>query len=139
MPPEHKVHSLEDSSADLHDRILTSRMESSQPCRVLVVDDDDLVRARITALLRSAEFEVESACSGEDALRIMAARHCQVVLTDWQMPDMDGLSLCRIVRSENAESYVYVLMLTVRDSKEDVLKGLRAGADDYISKNATID
>jgi diguanylate cyclase (GGDEF)-like protein len=114
-------------------------MESSQPCRVLVVDDDDLVRARLTALLRNAEFEVESASSGEDALRIMGTRHCQVLLTDWQMPDMDGLSLCRIVRSENSESYVYVLMLTVRDSKEDVLKGLGAGADDYMSKTAPIE
>ena len=139
MSPEHKVHSLEDSSADLHDTILTSRMDSVQPCRVLVVDDDDLVRARITALLRNAEFEVESAANGEDALRIMAERHCQVLLTDWQMPDMDGLSLCRIVRSENAESYIYVLMLTVRDSKDDVLKGLRAGADDYIVKTAPIE
>ncbi len=139
MPPEHKVHPLEDSSADLHDTILTQRMESAQPCRVLVVDDDDLVRARLTALLRNAEFDVEAAANGEDALRIMQSRHFQVLLTDWQMPDMDGLSLCRIVRSENAESYVYVLMLTVRDSKEDVLKGLRAGADDYIAKSAPIE
>jgi two-component system, cell cycle response regulator len=139
MPPEHKVHPLEDSSADLHDTILTSRMESSQPCRVLVVDDDDLVRARLTALLRNANFEVESACNGEDALRIMASRHCQVLLTDWQMPDMDGLSLCRIVRSENSESYVYVVMLTIRDSKEDLLAGLGAGADDYVVKTAPIE
>jgi diguanylate cyclase (GGDEF)-like protein len=139
MPPEHKVHPLEDSSADLHDTILTQRMENSQPCRVLVVDDDDLVRARLTALLRHANFEVESASNGEDALRIMASRHCQVLLTDWQMPDMDGLSLCRIVRSESSESYVYVVVLTVRDSKEDLLKGLGAGADDYLVKTAPIE
>jgi diguanylate cyclase (GGDEF)-like protein len=55
------------------------------------------------------------------------------------MPDMDGLSLCRIVRSEHAESYVYVIMLTVRDSKEDLLKGLGAGADDYVVKSAPIE
>ncbi len=139
MPTEYKVHSLEDSSVDLHDTILTQRMESSQPCRVLVVDDDDLVRARLTALLRNAEFEVEAASNGEDALRIMGSRHCQVLLTDWQMPDMDGLTLCRIVRSEHAEGYVYVLMLTVRDSKEDLLKGLGAGADDYVVKSAPVE
>ena len=139
MPPEHKLDPLEDSSVDLHDTILTQRMENSQPCRVLVVDDDDLVRARLTALLRTADFDVEAACSGEDALRIMAARHCQVLLTDWQMPDMDGLSLCRIVRSEHSKSYVYVLMFTVRDSKEDLLKGLGAGADDYVVKSAPIE
>ena len=139
MPPEHKLHPLEDPCVDLHDTILTQRMESSQPCRVLVVDDDDLVRARLTALLRTANFDVESACNGEDALRVMASRHCQVLLTDWQMPDMDGLSLCRIVRSEHCESYIYVLMFTVRDSKEDLLKGLGAGADDYVVKSAPIE
>jgi diguanylate cyclase (GGDEF)-like protein len=52
---------------------------------------------------------------------------------------MDGLSLCRIVRSEYAKSYVYVLMFTVRDSKEDLLKGLSAGADDYIVKSAPVE
>jgi diguanylate cyclase (GGDEF)-like protein len=139
MPPEHKLHSLEDSSADLHDTILTQRMQNLQPCRVLVVDDDDLVRARLTALLRNAEFEVEAASNAEDALRILGSRHCQILLTDWQMPDMDGLSLCRIVRAEHGESYVYVVMLTVRDSKEDVLKGLGAGADDYVVKSAPVE
>jgi two-component system, cell cycle response regulator len=139
MWPEHKLCSLENSSADLHDTILNQRMDNSQGCRVLVVDDDDLVRARLAALLRSAEFEVEMAANGEDALRIMAARHCQIVLTDWQMPDMDGLSLCRIVRSDHSESYVYVVMLTVRDSKEDLLQGLGAGADDYVSKSAPVE
>jgi diguanylate cyclase (GGDEF)-like protein len=139
MPPERKLHVLEDDSIDLHDTILTERMESARSCRVLVVDDDDLVRARLTALLRNADFDVESAGSGEDALRIMAQRQCQVLLTDWQMPDMDGLSLCRIVRNEHNESYVYVLMLTVRDSKEDVLTGLAAGADDYVVKSAPVE
>jgi diguanylate cyclase (GGDEF)-like protein len=139
MPPERQYDSLEDSSADLHDTILNQRMETSEVCRVLVVDDDDLVRARLTALLRNADFEVEAAANGEDALRILGSRHCQIVLTDWQMPDMDGLSLCRIVRAEHGESYVYVVMLTVRDSKEDLLAGLAAGADDYVVKGAPVE
>jgi two-component system cell cycle response regulator len=139
MPPERKLHILEDSSVDLHDTILSERLETSRPCRILVVDDDDLVRARLTALLRTAEFEVETAGSGEEALRILSARHCQILLTDWQMPDMDGLSLCRIVRAEYSASYVYVVMLTVRDGKADVLTGLAAGADDYVSKGAPVE
>jgi two-component system, cell cycle response regulator len=139
MLPERKRNPLEDSSVDLNDTILTQRLEAVSPCRVLVVDDDDLVRARLTALLRMAEYEVESAASGEDALRIMSAKHCQILLTDWQMPDMDGLSLCRRVRAEPADSYVYVLMLSVRDSKQDLLTGLAAGADDYVAKSAPIE
>jgi diguanylate cyclase (GGDEF)-like protein len=139
MPPEQKLHSLEDSSADLYDTGAGQGPRHSQPCRVLVVDDDDLVRARLTALLRNAEFEVETASNGEDALRILASRRCQILLTDWQMPDMDGLSLCRIVRAEHGKSYVYVVMLTVRDSKEDLLEGLGAGADDYVVKGAPVE
>jgi two-component system, cell cycle response regulator len=127
------------SSVDLTDIILTQRREAAARCRVLVVDDDDLVRARLTALLRMAEYEVESAASGEDALRIMSAQHCRILLTDWQMPDMDGLSLCRLVRAQRADGYVYVLMLSVRDSKQDLLTGLAAGADDYVTKSAPIE
>jgi two-component system cell cycle response regulator len=61
------------------------------------------------------------------------------LLTDWQMPDMDGLSLCRLVRAQRADGYVYVLMLSVRDSKQDLLTGLAAGADDYVTKSAPIE
>jgi diguanylate cyclase (GGDEF)-like protein len=128
---------LEDSSADLSDA--TQRTENAQRCRVLMVDDDDLLRARLTALLRNAEFEVEAVSNAEDALRILASRPCQILLTDWRMPDMDGLSLCRTVRAEHGQSYVYVVMLTVRDSKEDLLQGLGAGADDYVVKSAPIE
>jgi diguanylate cyclase (GGDEF)-like protein len=105
----------------------------------MVVDDDDLARARLAALLRAAQFDVEVAASGDEALHIMNLRPCQILLTDWQMPEMDGLSLCRIVRADQRESYIYVLMLTVRDSKEDLLAGLAAGADDYVVKGGSID
>jgi diguanylate cyclase (GGDEF)-like protein len=139
MLHERKRHVLEDATVDLNDTILTQRLQSSRPCRVLVVDDDDLVRARLAALLRTAEFDVETAASGEEALSVLGNRHCQILLTDWQMPDMDGLSLCRIVRTEQHQSYVYVLMLTVRDGKDDLLAGLAAGADDYVVKSAPVE
>ena len=105
-------------------------------CRVLVVDDDELVRAQLMTLLRLAGYDVHAAGSGEEAVRILDTMSFQVVLTDWQMADMDGLSLCRNVRLKDDEGYVYVLMLTVRESKRDVLVGLAAGADDYIVKGA---
>jgi diguanylate cyclase (GGDEF)-like protein len=105
-------------------------------CRVLVVDDDELVRAQLEILLRLAGYDVHAAGSGEEALRILSAMSCQIVLTDWQMADMDGLTLCRNVRLRDDEGYVYVLMLTVRNTKRDVLVGLAAGADDYIVKGA---
>jgi two-component system, cell cycle response regulator len=122
-------------AANLED---SQRLDTLQPCRVLIVDDDDLVRARLSAVLKSSRYEVEVAASGEEALRVMNAKHCHIVLTDWEMPDMDGLALCRCVRVSQEEGYVYVLMLTVRNSKEDVVAGLAAGADDYIVKGAPI-
>jgi DNA-binding response OmpR family regulator len=107
-------------------------------CRVLVVDDDELALASLTRVLRAHEFDVESAASGEDALRIMAATPCRILLTDWQMPDMDGLSLCQSVRDNRPGRYVYVLLHTVRDGEEARLAGLAAGADDYVLKGAPV-
>ena len=138
MQPDRQFE-LENSGTDLNDTILTRRLEARQQCRVLVVDDDDIVRARLMALLRTTEFDVESAASGEEALRVLNATPCQVLLTDWQMPHMDGLTLCRNVRANPRDGYVYVVMLTVRDSKEDLLTGLAAGADDYLVKGAPIE
>jgi two-component system, cell cycle response regulator len=117
----------------------SQRLEMLQPCRVLIVDDDDLVRARLSTVLKRSKYEIEVAASGAEALRILSARHCHILLTDWEMPDMDGLSLCRCVRVSQEEGYVYVLMLTVRNSKEDVIAGLAAGADDYIVKGAPVE
>jgi two-component system, cell cycle response regulator len=138
MQIEPQIDELQQTS-DLSDTNLMRRLESSEECRVLVVEDDDLARARLAGLLRASHFDVEVATSGDEALRIMNSRPCQILLTDWQMPDMDGLALCRIVRSAQRECYVYVLMLTVRDSKEDVLVALAAGADDYVVKSASVD
>jgi two-component system, cell cycle response regulator len=122
---------------DLNDSI--SMQSMPPPCRILVVDDDELVRARLAALLRMAQFEVETAASGEEALRIMGARHCHILLAEWQMPDMDMVALCREVRADDTKGYVYVFLHSVRDSKADLLAGLAAGADDYVVKGVPTD
>jgi two-component system cell cycle response regulator len=67
----------------------------------------------------------------------MSETPCRIVVTDWHMPNMDGLALCRGLRSRVSGPYVYLLLLTVRNAKCDVLTGLGAGADDYIVKGAT--
>jgi two-component system cell cycle response regulator len=139
MQLERQFLETDQENPDLNDTSLMRRLQSTRPCRILVVDDDEMVRARLSALLRASQFEVEVAESGEEALRIMNSQACQVLLTDWQMPDMDGLSLCRYVRANQLETYVYVLLLTVRNSKEDLLQGLAAGADDYMVKGGSID
>jgi len=106
------------------------------PCHVLVVDDDELVIKRMNKLLESRGYVVHTALSGEEALRVLDTTVCQIVLTDWRMPDMDGLALCRNLRQRQNEGYIYVLMLTVRNTTSDILAGLAAGADDYLVKGA---
>jgi two-component system, cell cycle response regulator len=123
---------------DHHYNLPARRLEARDSCRVLLVDDDALVRARLSALLNASQYQVETAATGEEAVRVLDATHCHIVLTDWQMPDMDGLALCRHIRLRHRESYIYVLMLTIRDSEHDVMKGLAAGADAYLVKGATI-
>jgi two-component system, cell cycle response regulator len=109
----------------------------TKPCRVLIVDDDPLVRARLCLLLNDARYQVEVAATAEQALEIVDTAACHIVLTDWEMPGMDGLALCRQLRLQNANSYVYILMLTIRNAAPDLLTGLAAGADDYVVKGAT--
>jgi two-component system cell cycle response regulator len=139
MRIEHNTALSAPAFPELDNSIDTQRMAAQQFCRVLVVDDDDLVRARLTTLLETARYEVVVAATGEEALCVLDATQCHILLTDWQMPDMDGLELCREVRLRLSESYVYVLMLTVRDTDSDMLKGLAAGADDYMVKGAPLE
>jgi len=99
-----------------------------------VVDDDVLVRAQLCAMLHGSDYEVETAASGEDALRVLRSYPCDIVVTDWQMPHMDGITLCRQVRSIEQHEHVYMLMLTVRQSPQELLAGFAAGVDDYLVK-----
>jgi len=108
-------------------------------CRVLVVDDDDLVRARLAVLLNDSRYQVAEAATGEQALRVLSTTDCRIVITDWQMPDMDGLTLCRELRLKHSSCYRYIMMLTVRSAESDKLTALAAGADDYLTKRATVE
>jgi two-component system, cell cycle response regulator len=111
------------------------RSRARHSCRVLVVDDDDLVRRRLATLL-APRYDVEVAASAAEALDVLSTKECHIVLTDWLMPKMDGLALCRKVRRRVQENYIYVLMLTIRHTRHDILTGLAAGVDDYVVKGA---
>jgi DNA-binding response OmpR family regulator len=104
--------------------------------RVLIVDDDEIVRASLASLLKRSGYDVACAASGEEALHMLAAARYQVLLTDWQMPNMDGLELCRKIRLEHGRGDVYLIMLTMRNQEHERLLGMAAGADEYIFKGA---
>jgi DNA-binding response OmpR family regulator len=110
--------------------------EPTEPCRVLIVDDDELIISSVSSLLERSGYQVCAARSGEDAMRVLISTNCHIVITDWHMPDMDGLDLCRNIRSSAKNTYIYVLMLTVRSGSGDILAALSAGADDYVLKGA---
>ncbi|SPF79352.1 PP2C family protein-serine/threonine phosphatase [Pseudoprimorskyibacter insulae] len=102
--------------------------------RALIVDDSELQRRILRAMLNRTGFEVFEAASGQDALNICAEHHPDLVLSDWMMPGMDGLEFCREFRRMERESYGYFILLTAKQDKEEVARGLDAGADDFLSK-----
>jgi len=102
--------------------------------RILTVDDDDVALEMLNFSLQQAGHEVESAANGREALEVLRSDPCRMVITDWEMPEMNGLELCRAIRAERFSGYVYVILLTCHDSPGETVEGLSAGADDFIGK-----
>jgi putative two-component system response regulator len=102
--------------------------------RVLIVDDDEIALEMLNMALVEAGYEVSSARNGREALDILRTKPCRMVITDWEMPVMNGLELCRAIRAEELSGYVYTIILTCHRNVAEVVEGLSAGADDFISK-----
>ena len=104
----------------------------TQPVKVLVVDDEAAMRRGISVSLVARGYSVGEAGSGEEAIAAFHERRPDLVLLDINMPGMNGIDACRRIRSE--APHAGILMITVRDSEEDTVRALEAGADDYITK-----
>jgi diguanylate cyclase (GGDEF)-like protein len=104
--------------------------------RLLLVEDEPTQRLMLERQLTRAGYVVETAENGEEALTKILAGQFQILLTDWDMPGMDGPTLCKRVREANLSTYVYILLLTGHLTTDDVVLGLGAGADDYVRKPA---
>lgn len=104
--------------------------------RVLVAEDEPVSRLQLQGLLRKWGYNVVAAADGPEALRWLekAPDSPRLVVLDRMMPGVDGLEVCRRIRRAGPEPYVYIILLTGEDRKEDVLEGFAAGADDYITK-----
>src|SRR5262249_5572219 len=102
--------------------------------RVLVVDDV-LANVKLLEARLSAEyFDVVTAASGTDALAICDRAECDVVLLDVMMPDMDGFEVCRRLKSSPVTHHIPVVIVTALDQPSDRVRGLEAGADDFLTK-----
>ncbi|MGD9368840.1 MAG: diguanylate cyclase [Desulfobacteraceae bacterium] len=101
---------------------------------ILVVDDDVVSRTVVEMHLLKAGFTVLTAANGSNALEQFDQQFFPIVLTDWMMPEIDGPQLCRLIREKKTDGYVFIILITARDSKTDIVSGLESGADDYLTK-----
>lgn len=101
---------------------------------ILVAEDDPIARKILEKTLIKEGHEVVSVENGRKAFDLFKERFFPIILTDWMMPEMNGIELCRAVRNHQASGYVFIILLTSKDSKDDIVTGLNSGADDYVSK-----
>jgi len=102
--------------------------------KVLIVEDDPISCAMLAKVLTEMGHDVSKAWNGREALDQISQEPVQLMITDWLMPEIDGLELCRRIRSFPDEKYLYVIMLTSKDENRDLIEVLKSGADDFISK-----
>ena len=103
--------------------------------KVLIADDEAIFRTVVRGILARAGHEVVEALAGDQALAILDAPDAPpMAILDWMMPGLDGIDLCRTIRAREGRVAPYLILLTARDRREDVVSGLDAGADDYLTK-----
>ena len=116
---------------------------SSDPCRaaerraatpILIVDDNENNRAIIAARLGAQGYSTKEACDGIEALEVVRRDAPDLILLDVTMPRMDGLEACRRLRSDPSVGFVPIILVTARANSKDVVAGLEAGADEYLTK-----
>ncbi len=102
--------------------------------KILVVEDDPVTLELLSDIVGKCGYEVAQAKDGREAWDIFRKRGIKFVVADWLMPVMDGVTLCRKIRTMAGGGYVYFILLTAKDNKDDIIAGLHAGADDYVTK-----
>ncbi len=102
--------------------------------RILIVDDDVDMRRLLLHTLQRWGYDVVPASDGAQAWEILQNEPISFVITDWIMPNLDGLELCRRIREGRFARYIYVILLTAKHLKDELIKGMEAGADDFLIK-----
>jgi two-component system cell cycle response regulator len=116
------------------ERELRANDAAAQDLQVLVVDDSPVYRKLVEHALDGSPFSLLFAKSGREALELFARYLPAIVISDWMMPDLSGLDLCQRLRADVHRGYTYIILLTSIAEKNNVVKGLAAGADDYLTK-----
>ena len=110
--------------------VLSSRVRMN----ILIADDDAITRLLLSSALTKLGHTVREAANGREAWEAWVGGEYPLVISDWRMPDLDGLEFCRRIRAESREDYTYIVLLTARSGQTDYLEAMTAGADDFITK-----
>lgn len=102
--------------------------------KIVFADDDIVARKLVLKLLSDLDFSIIIAENGVEAWKLLKASDARILVTDWEMPGISGLDLCRLIRKEYLDTYIYIILVTSRGEKEDTIEGLKAGADDFLVK-----
>lgn len=113
---------------------LLNLSNSSIRMNILVADDDGVTRLLLTSALSKLGHKVYEADNGRDALALWERERQHLIISDWMMPDLDGLDLCREVRAQKGSDFAYIILLTARSGKTNYLQAMDAGVDDFITK-----
>ena len=107
-------------------------MEKQFP--ILIVEDDIVTRKLLVKKLVKEGYAVDMAENGVKAIEKLNQTFFPIVISDWMMPELDGLGLCQAIRKREWNGYVFIILLTAKNAKDDIVSGLEAGADDYLTK-----
>jgi serine/threonine protein kinase/serine phosphatase RsbU (regulator of sigma subunit) len=105
-----------------------------QSMKILIAEDHDVTRFKLKTDLEKWGHEVSVAADGQEAWELYQQSEYSIVITDWMMPHVDGLELVRRIRGSEASDYVYIIMLTAKSEMHDIVAGMGAGADDFLTK-----
>ncbi|MEM8666054.1 MAG: protein kinase [Planctomycetota bacterium] len=102
--------------------------------RILIAEDERITRRKLRKLLEQMGHEITEAADGQEAWELFQSNPSPIVVSDWEMPEVNGVELVRRIRAHAIEHYVYIVMLTGKSEKQDVVEAIEAGADDFVSK-----
>ena len=110
---------------------------NKEPFRILVADDDPMTLLSLSRLLESSGKQVFTAEDGEEGLALALQKRPHMLITDWRMPKMNGIDFCRALRDNESTRHTYIIMLTGKESDDELVQALEAGADDFMVKPFT--
>ena len=123
-----------DGADDLQGELMTIRVPHAEEIKILVVDDQEYDALVLSNYLQGEGYQVEITHNGEQALRVLHGAHPHIILSDVMMPGMDGFELCRRIKHYKDTLLIPVVLITGLDSREDRIKGIQSGADEFLSK-----